>query len=183
MPSYTTVQDLLRMRATETADDLQRGAQRARDRSPDGATFLSHSSKDDEHMPIVVRILENHGATVYLDKKDPTLSSSSGREVAKILRSRIKVCRKFIVFASNHIKDSRWVPWELGLSDGYKDSKNTAIFPAIDNAHETRWTEQEYLGAYDRVVWGDLQGYTQPVWMVWNQDGNTAIPLRDWLSR
>lgn len=124
--------------------------------------FFRTHLKDDEHMPIVVRILEDHGATVYLDKKDPTLSSSSGREVAKTLRSRIKVCRKFIVFASNHIKDSRWVPWELGLSDGYKDSKNTAIFPAIDNAHETRWTEQEYLGAYDRVVWGDLQGYTQP---------------------
>lgn len=73
-------------------------------------------------MPIVVHLLENHGATVYLDDKDPALLARPGREVAKILRSRVRSCRKFILFASKNIKDSKWVPWELGLSDGYKNA-------------------------------------------------------------
>ncbi|MBN8841777.1 MAG: hypothetical protein J0H88_00900, partial [Sphingomonadales bacterium] len=28
---------------------------------------------------------------------------------------------------------SRWVPWELGLADGYKGMDSIAIFPAAEN--------------------------------------------------
>ena len=39
-------------------------------RSPAGATFLSHSSKDDDLVVGAIRVLEGHGATVYVDEID-----------------------------------------------------------------------------------------------------------------
>lgn len=133
-------------------------------------------------MPGVVLILENHGATVYLDKFDPTLSEKSPKEIATALRARISSSKKFMVFASDHIKESKWVPWELGLADGCKRSGNVAIFPAPEKAFEYRWTEQEYLGIYDRVVWGTFKGNDKPEWMVWNHVSNEAMPLREWIE-
>lgn len=183
MPSYVTRDDLRRMGRGVNADSLQRKFLSARARRPEGATFLSHSSQDDELMPVVVEILENHGAQVYLDTKDPTLSTCSGRGVAIQLRSRIKSSKKFVVFVSDNVKDSKWVPWELGVSDGYKNSRNTAIFPTVEKSYETAWLSQEYLGAYDRIVWGALTGYSENLWMVWNQDENTACTLAEWLAR
>lgn len=156
---------------------------RAENRNPNGSTFLSHSSKDDEVMPAVVTILENHGARVYLDKKDHTLSTKPVREIATSLRNNISAASKFVIFASDNIKSSRWVPWELGLADGFKRSQNVAVFPAPANQYDTEWTEQEYLGVYDRVVWGKFTGQTQYQWLVWNQTNNTAIFLRDWITR
>jgi hypothetical protein len=155
---------------------------RAAERSPEGATFLSHSSKDAELMAGVVKILRNHGASVYIDKKDESLPPYTSRETAVTLRNRIKQCRKFILFATDNSKDSRWVPWELGISDGYKRAANTAIFPGVESQGDTRWTEREYLGVYDRIVFGDLQGETQKVWMVLNQEKNEGTTLSRWLQ-
>ncbi len=156
---------------------------RAAARSPAHNTFLSHSSKDDEVIPVVVEILESHGATVYVDKKDSALGNLNPKEIASSLREKIASTRKFVTFASSNIRDSKWVPWEIGLADGYKRSANVAIFPAPDKAHDFRWTEQEYLGIYDRVVWGCLRGEERHKWLVWNHVANTATTLREWLER
>lgn len=152
-------------------------------RSPAHNTFLSHSSKDDEVIPVVVAILENHGATVYVDKKDPTLGALNPKEIASSLRDKIASTKKFITFASSNVKESKWVPWEIGLADGYKRPPNVAIFPAPDKSHDHKWTEQEYFGIYDRIVWGCLRGEEQNRWLVWNHVANTAITLRKWLER
>lgn len=155
---------------------------KAESRSPVAATFLSHSSKDTDILPVAVRVLEIHGASVYLDKKDSTLPPYTNRETAKKLRERISQCKKFVLLASDNSKDSRWVPWELGLADGYKKHANVAIFPSAENQAEAKWTEREYLGVYDRIVYGDLEGYADKIWMVLNQEKNTATSLRRWLA-
>jgi hypothetical protein len=155
----------------------------AETRSATHATFLSHSSKDKEILPGVIRILRNHGADVYVDKKDATLPPYTNRETASKLRTRISASKKFVLLASSNIKASRWVPWELGLADGYKSTRNVALFPSVDQQTEYKWTEQEYLGIYDRIVWGDLKGHTKRVWMVLNQDANTATELSAWLGQ
>lgn len=183
MPDYLTRGDIDRIRANAGSSVYNEKLYTAQRRAPDGLTFLSHSSKDNELVPAVITILEGHGARVYVDTKDPTLQSHSGREVAIQLRSRIQKCRKFIVFVTENVKDSKWVPWELGLSDGYKRPRNTLIFPSVENASKTSWLHQEYLEAYDRVVWGPMVGLLQPAWLVWNQEDNTACTLTDWLSR
>ena len=154
----------------------------AQERSATGSTFLSHSSMDAEYVAGVLQLLQEHGAQVYVDKKDDNLPPKTSRETASVLKRRIAECRKFIVFATANSKDSRWVPWELGVSDGNKGSLRTAVFPGVDQADNVHWAEQEYLGLYDRIVFGRMQGYSQPIWMVWNQERNSAVPLQDWLG-
>lgn len=183
MAEYLTKGDLRRFASELGSDSLRKSLATAQARSPNGTVFLSHSSKDDEYIPVVVRILENHGAMVYVDKADPTLSTKGPRAIAQSLRSRIRECRKFMMFASENSKDSRWIPWELGLADGHKGSSNVSLFPAVETAYETEWTEREYLGVYSRIVWGELEGHSKPLWMVWNQIENTAETLTSWISR
>jgi hypothetical protein len=59
--------------------------------------FLSHSSADDELLSGVIRILENHGGKVYVDKKDPTLKQMDIFDVANRLRGAVRACRKFVL--------------------------------------------------------------------------------------
>jgi hypothetical protein len=150
---------------------------------PSSATFLSHSTKDQYFLPYVIRILENHGADVYVDKKDPALPPFTDRSTAKILRDRIQQSRKLVILATENSKKSSWVPWELGLADGYKNPSNVAIFPAIDDDGKMAWTNSEYIGIYDKIVYGGHQDYSRKIWMVWNRDQNTATELSSWLGR
>ena len=59
---------------------------------------------------------------------------------------------------------------------------NIALFPAIENNGSKGWTSWEYMGLYRRIVWGDLQGYKDPLWMVLDEENNTATRLSEWLD-
>ena len=118
----------------------------------------------------MIAILERHGAAVYVDKKDESLPPTTSRETASILKNRIKQCRKFILLTTKNSKDSRWMPWELGLADGYRQTSNLTIFPGVDSAGDRTWSEREYLGIYDRIVFGEHQNYPRSIFMVWNQE-------------
>ena len=156
---------------------------KAFDRPIRGSTFLSHSSNDGaDYIAGAAGVLEQHGASVYLDKKDPSLPPHTNRETAEALKDRIRLCERFVLFATRQSSKSRWVPWELGISDGYKTPRNVAVFPGVENTGNTTWTSEEYLGAYDRIVHGQLQGYTADVWMVWNAAKNTARELSKWIA-
>ena len=147
------------------------------------ATFLSHSSQDSDILPAAIKVLENHGADVYIDKKDPELPPYTSKATASALRERISSSRKFVLLASTNSKDSRWVPWELGIADGYRKPRNVAIFPSVENTNNTSWTHQEYLGVYDRIVFGDHESYSRKIWMVLNPENNQATELGAWLAR
>ncbi len=73
------------------------------------------------------------------------------------------------------------MPWERGLADGYKKLDNMALFPAVDDKRQTSWTLWEYLGLYNRIVFGSLIGYEKSVRMVLDERKNTAIELSCWL--
>ena len=179
MVEYIT-RDIIRRKVGPLAEEASI-VRKAESRSPVGSTFLSHSTKDAGLLPGVVAILEAHGASVYVDKKDETLPPTTNRETAKILRNRIKQCKKFILFTTKNSKDSRWMPWELGLADGFRQMPNVTIFPEVDAAHDYQWSEREYLGVYDRIVYGMHKNYANPVFMVWDQEENTATELSVWL--
>lgn len=180
MVEYIT-RDTLR-RSAGTINEQASIIRKAQARSPQGSTFLSHSSKDVDLLPGVVAILERHGAVVYIDKKDESLPPTTSRETATILRGRIRQSHKFLLLTTINSKESQWMPWELGLADGYKSPQNTAIFPGVDTAADRTWAEREYLGVYDRVVYGDLQGHPRPLFMVYNQEKHTATELSAWLK-
>jgi hypothetical protein len=124
---YITREQFDRWGADLTAELRKSLVEKAESRSPTHATFLSHSSKDKDILPGVIRILSNHRADVYVDKKDATLPPYTNRETAAKLRTRINACKKFVLLASSNIKDSKWVPWELGLADGFKTPRNVAL--------------------------------------------------------
>lgn len=179
MPDFATFDDLRRIaRGIDTRQIL---AEASRTRS--GKTvFLSHSSKDIDLVPAVVQILENHGGRVYVDLSDNRLPKEPSSETGQILRDTIGSCRKLVALVTTASKDSRWIPWELGLGDGQKSDRHVCLFPSAEKVYEESWAGQEYLGLYERIVWGRLQGYDDSVWMVYNHHTNTATELGRWLS-
>ena len=134
-------------------------------------------------MPGVITILENHGGYVYVDKKDSRLPDSVAFEAAEILRDTIRQCKKMVVLVSSNTKESRWIPWELGLGDAVKTHMNVALFPIVEKSYETTWTQQEYLGLYRRIIWDNFSGKDKNEWMVHDYRKNTADPLGEWLRK
>lgn len=147
-----------------------------------GSTFLSHSSKDEDLVVGATIVLEGHGAHVYTDEIDPEMPPYTTDETANLLKTRIRQTKKFVLLVTKNSKESKWVPWELGLADGYKDLTKIALFPSADTESDTAWSESEYLGLYSRISWGKLSGYTDPVWMVRDHKTNTGVQLRKWLA-
>lgn len=145
-------------------------------------TFVSYSSKDSEYLPYVLNVLTDHGAKTYVDKGDNRLPTPPSVKTAEVLKDTIKKSKRMVVFITTNSKDSKWIPWELGLGDGGKSNYEIALFPSGENYHETKWLEQEYLGLYNRIVFGKLEGHTNEVWMVYDYQKNTAIELSKWLS-
>lgn len=181
MPEFVTSDELRGFAARKTITEQAAVRKTASARSLEGSTFLSHSTKDDDLVVGATIVLENHGGTVYIDKIDPDLPPYTSNETAKLLKSRIRQSHRFVLLTSKNSKDSRWVPWELGVADGYKGMDEIAIFPSADDAKDMAWASWEYLGLYRRIVWGRLEGYEEPVWMVWNQKTDKATQLGKWL--
>lgn len=179
MPGYVTFTDLERVKTeTRKAENLLKEASKRVYKT----VFLSHSSKDHSILPTVIEILENHGGKVYIDDTDPRLSGNVSTENAQTLKRALDDCRKLILLISSNTKDSNWIPWELGLADGKKSSSSVALFP-IAKSKLDNWPEQEYLGLYHRIIWSKFTGKQESVWMVWDHHLNSAVPLRDWLTR
>lgn len=182
MAEYIT-RDALRRVATELgAVETMRIRKAAASRSLDGSTFLSHSSKDNDLVVGAMRVLENHGAKVYIDEIDPEMPPYTSSKTAALLKDRIRDTSRFVLLTSENSKESKWVPWELGIADGVKGTSKIAIFPASDAPYDQTWASWEYLGLYDRIVWGKLQNYPKEVWMVLDEKKNTATELSKWLK-
>lgn len=178
---YITKAELRSFASDLTYDARTTLRKTAKARSPAGATFLSHSSKDEDLVVGAIRVLEGHGATVYVDEIDPAIPPYTSEETAALLKTRIRQTGRFVLLASQNSKDSRWVPWELGLADSYKGIDAIAIFPAAENSYEQSWASWEYLGLYRKIVWGDHSDYDKRIWMVLDEKAYTATELSRWL--
>lgn len=145
--------------------------------------FLSHSSKDKHALPRAIGLIEQHGARVYIDKLDRELPEKTSPETGAQLKERIDECKKFIVLTSYHSKESRWIPWELGLADEKKKISNIALLPDSRDSSSNDWINQEYMGLYPRIVRHTFKGQTSPVWMVYDQHENNGTELSKWLKQ
>jgi len=182
LPVFVTRAELRSFAATKTLNEQQTIRKTASSRSLNGSTFLSHSSKDEDLVVGATIVLENHGALVYTDEKDPEMPPYTTAETAALLKTRIKQTKRFVLLASKNSKESKWVPWELGIADGSKGMNPVALFPSSDSSTDMSWASSEYLGLYQRIVWGKITGRQGNEWIVWDEGPNTAIPLRDWLT-
>jgi hypothetical protein len=179
---YITKSELQNFASSLSSGEQVRIRKAAASRTLSGATFLSHSSKDEELVVGAMKVLEGHGATVYVDEIDPEMPPYTTEETANLLKGRIRETKRFVLLASKNSKESRWVPWELGVADGNKGIAKIALFPATDSSQDKAWASWEYLGLYKRIVWGDLQGHEKKLWMVLDEKKNIATPLSDWLA-
>ena len=182
MISYTTKAELRRFASELPLNEQVVLKKAAASRALSGSMFLSHSSKDSDLVVGAIRILENHGGKVYVDEIDPQMPPYTTEKTAALLKDRIHQTSRFVLLASKNSRDSRWVPWELGVADGDKGLERIALFPAVDEPNDKSWVSWEYLGLYRRIVWGDLKGYEKRLWMVLDEKKNTATPLDQWLA-
>ena len=104
MPDFATFNDLNRLKLNINEARIIESAKTA---SVGKTVFLAHSSKDEEYLPAVISVLEDHGGKVYVDKADQRLPQNPNRKTAEILRSTIQTCRKFVMFVTTNSKDSR----------------------------------------------------------------------------
>jgi len=129
----------------------------------------------------VIRLLENHGGSVYTDDGDARLPTIPSNTTAAILKDTIQKLPRFVLYVTTSSKDSKWIPWELGLADAYKMYQNVALLPAAQSEYNQTWAEQEYLGLYMRIVWGKIEGHDKSCWMVYDHINNTAKTLSYWI--
>jgi hypothetical protein len=72
---------------------------------------------------------------------------------ADFLKTRIRLCDKFVLLATTNARNSKWVPWELGFADEAKGMQHVAILPVADS--NGKWEGNEYMGLYQRILLSD----------------------------
>lgn len=143
--------------------------------------FLSYSSLDKDHIVGTIKFFEQFKANVYVDKDDVRLTFPPSHETAKILKNTINSCPRFVLLVSPNSKNSKWIPWELGLADGFKGTSYIGLLPISDTPIEEDWVKQEYLGLYPRIIWGSLKGQPSEIWKVYDPRDNSSWTLEKWL--
>lgn len=144
--------------------------------------FLSHSSKDDEHIPFVIKFLIDFGVSVYTDNGDKRLPQIPSPETASILRNEIKNSDRFIVLVSKNSSTSGWIPWELGMADGHKGYSHIALLPITSTGDEENWARREYLGLYPVIRKSGVVNRDGLHWIVDPPTNDKATYLSDWLT-
>ncbi|MDR6873557.1 hypothetical protein J2Y55_004584 [Bosea sp. BE125] len=138
--------------------------------------FLSHSIKDAELVLGVKLILEDAGRTVYVDwLEDRQMDRSHVTPAtAEKIRERMRSCRSLIYLHSENATQSKWMPWELGFSDGLHGA--VAILP-VTKSEQNDFQGQEYIGIYPWV--DNTYSYIKSVDL---RIHNTATIFKDWSS-
>ena len=143
--------------------------------------FLSHSYLDAVHIHALKRTMEYAGFTVYVDWiEDGAMNRNNvTRDTATWLRQRMDQCSALFFATSPHSASSKWMPWELGYSDGSKG--RVAVLPVLEsNVRTNNFQGQEYLGLYPYVTKDPDRRGRATLWV--NEDADTYVSLRRWLS-
>lgn len=148
--------------------------------SANKVVFLSYRRKDKEYVKPIVDLLHGLKVNVYIDYLDEQLPDTPSSKTASILRERIMKSDKFIMVLTPNSKDSKWIPWELGLGDGFDGYENAIVLPVTNNTHI--WAEQEYFKIYGYVKKADSSDESKSDWAIFYQD-RKPIWLSDWLKR
>ncbi len=105
---------------------------------------------------------------------DGEMPARTSAETAHKIKAKIREHDKFIILVTENSKDSRWVPWELGIADGEKGIPRIASFPIRNDDKE--FDGNEYFSIYPRIY------QVSNIWYVWLAEPPTIKPLSQWLS-
>jgi hypothetical protein len=142
--------------------------------------FLSYRRKDRQYVRPIVEILKKLGAKIYIDYLDESLPEKPNKETAAILRSCIQKSDKFILMATPNSSESKWIPWELGLGDGFLNYSNVAIMPITQ--YSNSWEEQEYYSIYGYIKTANSTDGTKHDYAIFYPDGS-AEWLLNWIRK
>lgn len=114
--------------------------------------FLSHSMVDAELVLGIKVLLETEGRKVYVDWIDDRALERDRvtAKTADVLRKRMRQSESLLYVATENASNSKWMPWELGYFDGFKNG-GVAILPVLDKA-DSSFEGQEYLGLYPVIT-------------------------------
>jgi len=114
--------------------------------------FLSHSMRDAELVLGVKVLLEKEGQKVYVDWIDDQALERDcvTAKTADVLRKRMRQSESLLYIATENAPKSKWMPWELGYFDGFKNG-GVAILPVLDKS-DSPFEGQEYLGLYPIIT-------------------------------
>jgi hypothetical protein len=144
--------------------------------------FLSHSFEDARDILTLYDALTMVGYEVFVDWiADPdTDRAEVTKDTAEGLREVMQQSKCLLFAASFHSGKSKWMPWELGYSDGLHG--RVAVPPITDDETdmETYTADQQYLGLYPYVTLNrNSRGQAQ----LWVSDAiDTFVSLNDWLE-
>lgn len=145
----------------------------------DKQVFLSYRRKDKNYVKPIVDLLKSLGVNVYIDYLDDSLPDKPSDETAIILRNKIKKSDKFILMATPNSKESNWIPWELGLGDGFINYENVAILPIT--TYSDYWGEREYFSIYGYIKKAESRDKSKFDWAIFYPDRD-PIWLSNWLK-
>jgi hypothetical protein len=143
--------------------------------------FLSHRYLDAKEVLALKTIIELFGLTVYVYWIDsPEISQAEvTKETAASLREVMRRSSSLLYAWSENASESRWMPWELGYSDGVHG--RVAIIPVTDQQTSSEsFKGQEYLGIYPYLTLTKDNVGNDKLWV--NDSASTYVQLPAWIK-
>ena len=115
--------------------------------------FLSHNFLDAEIIFGLKQVLEAAGFSVFIDWIEaPELNRRNVTPAtAAYLRDAMRRSNSLLYAVSDNSDGSKWMPWELGYSDGLHGRVAIAPISEYENAADS-YQGKEYLGLYPYVT-------------------------------
>ncbi len=161
------------------SDILQKSAISASEKSHD--IFLSHRYLDAKYILGLKIELENLNYEVFVDWiEKPVLDRANVLpSTADWLRSAMRNCKCLLYAISDNSPESKWMPWELGFSDGIHGK--VAMVPIADSPSGSEtYVGQEYLGLYPYVTKTKTEAGREEIWI--NKSPTVYVQMRFWLK-
>ncbi len=168
--------------AQKSAPIILEELRKSTDTSKTYDVFLSHRYLDAKYILGLKLEIEELGYSVFVDWiEKPTLDRTQVTpQTAAWLRIIMKRCLCLLYAVTENASDSKWMPWELGYSDGLHGK--VAIIPIAETQSLTEtYSGQEYLGVYPYVTKSKIEGRTQDqLWV--NRTSKVYTSLRKWID-
>ena len=139
--------------------------------------FISHSFNDRDLLIGLLQLFDSSGYKVYIDWiNDSSLDRKNVTpDTATLIKNRIRQSKGTSYIATTNSSQSKWCPWELGVSDGMNG--RVCILPIMNSSFKG----QEYLGLYPYLEYGLPDKKKNDFYVVDQQSSGKSVSLRNWL--
>lgn len=179
--SRLNINYVVRKSFDEARRELRDAASRGIKSSDQYDVFLSHRYLDAKEVLALKKIIESFGLTVYVYWIDsPEISQATvTKETAASLREVMKRSSSLLYAWSENSSESKWMPWELGYSDGVHGK--VAIIPVTDQQTSSEsFDGQEYLGIYPYLTLTPNKAGQEKLWV--RNSASSYVLLPEWIQ-